>query len=168
MTPNCIALRFEVVDLLKKGHLQDLLLDKGKNTLSQCDARHDDQPAKPTLERIVNVITSASKVSGITYSTARQHARTTVNPKTNLSPTPPSGASNLLLFFIDNEDSTLINPYHDGLVITLLIANCKIKRIIIDNSSSTNVIFLNALREMNTDKSYIYRRSTVLVSFSGE
>ena len=27
-TPDCIALRFEVVDLLKKGHLQDLLSGK--------------------------------------------------------------------------------------------------------------------------------------------
>ena len=41
-TPNCIALHFEVADLLKKGHLQDLLSDKGKNTLAQRDAHNDD------------------------------------------------------------------------------------------------------------------------------
>ena len=34
LTPDYIALRFEVADLLKKGHLQDLLSDKGKNTLA--------------------------------------------------------------------------------------------------------------------------------------
>ena len=34
LTPNCIALHFEVADLLKKGHLQDLLSNKGKNTLA--------------------------------------------------------------------------------------------------------------------------------------
>ena len=33
-TPDCIALRFKVTDLLKKGHLQDLLSDKGKDTLA--------------------------------------------------------------------------------------------------------------------------------------
>ena len=41
-TPNYIALRFEVADFLKKGHLQDLLSDKGKNTLAQCEARRDE------------------------------------------------------------------------------------------------------------------------------
>ena len=73
-----------------------------------------------------------------------------------------------MLTFIDNEDSTLINPHHDVLVISLLIANCRIKRILVDNSSSTNVIFLNAMKEMNIDESHIHRHSTVYVGFSGE
>ncbi|KAL5574386.1 hypothetical protein UlMin_023983 [Ulmus minor] len=167
-TPDCISLRFEVADLLKRGHLQDLLSDKGKNTLAQREARRDEQPAEPTPERVVNVITGGSEVSGITYSAARRHARVAVNPETSLSPTPQTGASNLVLSFIDNEDSTLINPHHDALVVSLLIANCRIKRILIDNGSSTNVIFLSALKEMNIDEVHIHRRSTVLVGFSGE
>ena len=54
------------------------------------------------------------------------------------------------------------------LVISLLIANCRIKRILIDNGSSTNVIFLNALREMNIDESYIHRFSKILVGLTSE
>ena len=54
------------------------------------------------------------------------------------------------------------------LVISLLIANCRIKRILVDNSSSTNVIFLNAATEMNIDESHIHRHSTVLIGFNGE
>ena len=116
----------------------------------------------------MNVITGGSEVSGITYSAARRHARAAVNLETSLSPTLPSGASNLVLSFIDNEDSTLINPHHDVLVISLLIANCLIKRILIDNGSSTNVIFLSASKEMNIDEAHIYRRSIVLVKFNGD
>ena len=41
-TPDYIALRFKVADLLKKGHLQDLFSEKGKNTLAQRDTRHED------------------------------------------------------------------------------------------------------------------------------
>ena len=73
-----------------------------------------------------------------------------------------------MLTFIDNKDSTLINPHHDALVISLLIANFRIKRILVDNDSSTNVIFLNALKEMNIEESHIHFCSTVLVGFSGE
>ena len=73
-----------------------------------------------------------------------------------------------MISFIDNEGIALINPHHDALVISLLVANCKIKRILIDNRSSTNVLFLNALKEMKTDESNICRCSTVLVGFSGE
>ena len=73
-----------------------------------------------------------------------------------------------MLSFIGNEDSTLINPHNNALVISLLIAKCRIKRILVDNGSSTNVIFLNSLREMNIDESHIYCHSTVLVGFSSE
>ena len=71
LTPDYISHRFEVADLLKRGHLQDLLSDKGKNTLAQREVRYDEQPTEPTPERVVNVITGGSKVSGITYSAAR-------------------------------------------------------------------------------------------------
>ncbi|KAL5549568.1 hypothetical protein UlMin_004799 [Ulmus minor] len=158
-TPDCISLRFEVADLLKRGHLQDLLSDKANNTLDQREARCDEQLAEPTPERVVNVITGGSEVSGITYSAARRHARVVVNPENNMSPTPQTGASNLVLSFIDNEDSNLVNPHHDALVISLLIANCRIKRILVDNGSSTNVIFLSALKEMNIDEAHIHRHS---------
>ena len=116
----------------------------------------------------MNVITCGSQVSGITYSAARRHTRVAVNPETRLSPTLSSGASNLVLTFIDNEDSTLINPHYDALVILLLIANCRIKRILVDNDSSTNFIFFNALKEMNINDAHIHRRSTVFLGFSGE
>ena len=116
----------------------------------------------------MNVITVGSEVCGITYLAARRHAHAAVNPETSLSPTLPDEASNLVLSFIDNEDSTLINPHHDARVISLLIANCRIKRILVDNGSSTNVIFLSTLKEMNIDEAHIHRRSIVLVGFSGE
>ena len=70
-TPDCIALCFEVADLLKKGHLQDLLSDKGKNTLTKRETRRNEQPVEPTPERVVNVITGGSEVSDITYSATR-------------------------------------------------------------------------------------------------
>ena len=70
-----------------------------------------------------------------------------MNPETSATPTSPCATSNLVLSFINNEDSTLINPHHETLVISLLIANYRMKRILVKNGSSKNIIFLNALRE---------------------
>ena len=64
-TPDCNALLLEVADLLKKGHLQDLLSDKGKNKLTIRYARNTNQPLEPTLERTMNVIMGGFEVSGI-------------------------------------------------------------------------------------------------------
>ena len=73
-----------------------------------------------------------------------------------------------VISFVDNEATALINPHHYALLMRLLVANCKIKRILVDNGSSTNVLFLNALKEMKIDESNIRRCATMLVGFSGE
>lgn len=52
----------------------------------------------------------------------------------------------LTINFVYNEATGLINPHHDALVITLTITNGMIKRVLIDNGSSTNVLFMNALK----------------------
>ena len=111
----------------------------------------------------MNVITDGFEVSSITYSTSRKHSCTAINLETSHSPTLPNRASNLVLSFIDNEDSTLINPHHDNLIISLLISNYRIKRILLDNGFSTNVIFLITLKEMNIDESHIHHCSAILL-----
>lgn len=47
----------------------------------------------------------------------------------------------------DRED--IMDPHHDGLVITLYIANHFFRRIVVDRGSSVNIILLNALKRMN-------------------
>ena len=73
-----------------------------------------------------------------------------------------------VISFIDNKATTLINPHDDALFISLLIANCKMKRILVDNGSSTKVLFMSTLKEIKVDESNIRHCSTVLVGFSRE
>ncbi|KAL5560386.1 hypothetical protein UlMin_036597 [Ulmus minor] len=153
--------------LLKRSHLLDLLTDKGKKTVTKHD-NHVEEPKEPTPERVINVITGGSEISGISYSAARRHARVFVNRETCSSQPPVGDYTDQVISFVDNEATTLINLHHDALVISLLVANCKIKRILVDNGSSTNVLFLNALQEMKIDESNIRRCTTVLVGFNGE
>ncbi|KAL5542741.1 hypothetical protein UlMin_010451 [Ulmus minor] len=143
------------------------------HTTANCKtvAKHDnhvEEPAKPIPKRVINVITGGSEISGISYSAARRHERVSVNPETCSSQPPAGDYTDQVISFIDNEATTLINPHHDALVISLLVANYKIKRILVDNGSSTNVLFLNVLKEMKIDESNIRRCATVLVGFSGE
>ncbi|XP_056688524.1 uncharacterized protein [Spinacia oleracea] len=59
--------------------------------------------------------------------------------------------------------------HHDELVISIPVGNCMIKRVLVDNGSSTNVMMLDALKEMrlNLEKD-VTRKSIVLVGFSSE
>ncbi|XP_021728394.1 uncharacterized protein LOC110695473 [Chenopodium quinoa] len=66
------------------------------------------------------------------------------------------------------EESDAIEGHHDGLVISLPVGNCMIKRILVDNGSSANIVMLDALKHMNIDEKNIINKSTMLVGFSEE
>ncbi|XP_021733161.1 uncharacterized protein LOC110699981 [Chenopodium quinoa] len=58
--------------------------------------------------------------------------------------------------------------HHDCLVISLHVGHCKMKRVLVDNGSSTNIIFKDTLDQASFKESDITKRSTVLVGFNGE
>ncbi|KAK1563896.1 hypothetical protein Q3G72_034840 [Acer saccharum] len=77
-TEDCIALKFEVAELLKQGHLQEFLTDKGKQTYARRDNQRQnapvDSPPEPLRQdRVINCISGGSEVSGVSYSAAKRH-----------------------------------------------------------------------------------------------
>lgn len=66
---------------------------------------------------------------------------------------------------IDREHVT--EPQHDSLVISLLIDNCLIKRILVDNGSAKNIMMLNMLNQMGLAESDMVKKTTTFVGFSG-
>ncbi|KAK0570777.1 hypothetical protein LWI29_006363 [Acer saccharum] len=171
-TEDCIALKFEVAELLKQGHLREFLTDKGKQTYARRDDQRqtgsvDSPPEPPRQDRVINCISGGSEVSGVSYSAAKRHTRQVSNAEIQPNREHPSKVDETVTFR-STDKSDLFSPHHDALVISLHIANCLTKRILIDNGSSCNILFNNALREMQVDESKLSRRTTMLTGFSGE
>ncbi|KAF2563433.1 hypothetical protein F2Q70_00017342 [Brassica cretica] len=66
------------------------------------------------------------------------------------------------------EKERVLTPHHDALVISLTVANCLVKRILVDNGSSDNIIFQAAYKDLGLEKHALTRRITPLIGFSGE
>lgn len=66
-----------------------------------------------------------------------------------------------LINFHNSEAMNLNWPHDDVLVPPLNVSNYKVSRILVDNKSSVNVLFLSTLGEMETEKS-----STVFMGFN--
>ena len=130
-------MRLEVVELLKQGYLKELLTERGRVTRDK----------------------SSNKVS---YAAAKQSSR-------RMAPTEihKTGAHNpeaLQIINFHSDESNYANDLHDdALVISLSIANCLTKWILVDNGSSANVFFLNVYREMGLKEENIIRRCISLV-----
>ncbi|XP_076914446.1 uncharacterized protein LOC143573461 [Bidens hawaiensis] len=73
-----------------------------------------------------------------------------------------------IISFEEEDRCDLQDPHQDGLVVTLCIANCFVRRILIDGGSSMNIIQLDGLKKMDIPETEIISRSSVLVGFSGE
>ncbi|XP_021866632.2 uncharacterized protein [Spinacia oleracea] len=177
-TEECISLKKEVAYLLKRGHLKELLSDKGKETYNKdsntlpSPAPGGERPAPPMFEKVVNVISGGSDICGLTSSAAKKinrgESEDVKEEQTEDEVALDKSLAAMTITFDDSDSTDAQQEHHDGLVISLPIGNALIKRILIDNGSSANVLFLEALQEMGLEENSIIRRSTVLVGFSGE
>lgn len=70
--------------------------------------------------------------------------------------------------FTAKEDERTLSHHHDFLVISLTRANCLVKRVFVDNGSSSNIIFHTAYHDLALEEGALKRRVSPLISFSGE
>ncbi|KAF3522227.1 hypothetical protein F2Q69_00048444 [Brassica cretica] len=163
-TEDCIALRIEVNELLQKGHLREFLSEKAKAHLSKETAGNSKGAAPispPRQDRVINVISVGSEVSGVSHAAAKKSTR---NAKHGLEMTQ----SKLLLLGTDEisftvkEQEKILAPHHDALVISLTVTNCLVKRILVDNGSSSNIIFQRSYQDLGLEESALTRKVTHL------
>ena len=116
---------------------------------------------------MIHVISGGSEVSGVSHTAAKKNTR---SAKHGLGTSQPK---RLLLgtdeiSFTAKEQEKILAPHHDAQVISLTVANCLVKRILVDNGSSSNIIFQTAYHDLGLEESTLTRKVTPLIGFSGE
>ncbi|XP_038704656.1 uncharacterized protein LOC120014086 [Tripterygium wilfordii] len=167
-TPDCRGLRYEVDYLLKRGHLRELLSEHGRAIWEK--RKVDDPealPLPPPITQTYCVISGGSEISGLSHTSAKKHEKEAANPAARMARSLGT-FTNQVMVFTDDEATQLLHPHHDALVLTLQVANINLKRILIDNGSSANVLFLAAYKGMGLDETLILRKSMALIGFNGE
>ncbi|KAF2573010.1 hypothetical protein F2Q70_00002836 [Brassica cretica] len=148
--------------------------DSFRNPGFWCDfhrglCRTKDREAAPVLpprqDRVIHVISGSSKISGISHAAAK---KSTWNAKHSLEAAKPK--RQLLrtdeISFMAKEQEKVLTPHHDALVISLTLANCLVKRILVDNGSSGNIIFQAAYMDLGLEKGALTWRVTPLIDHS--
>ncbi|XP_048613421.1 uncharacterized protein LOC125587247 [Brassica napus] len=161
-TEDCVALKIKVNELLKKGHLMEFLFEKAKSHLSKETTGKPTEAtpvSPPRHDRVIHVISGGLEISGISHTAAK---KSTWNAKHDLEAAEPK---RLLLgtdeiSFTAKEQEKVLTPHHDALVISLTVANCLVKKILVDNGSSGNTIFQAANKDLGLEESALTRRIT--------
>ena len=121
----------------------------------------------PRQDQTIHVISGGSEISGISHAAAKKNTR---NARYSQETTKPK---RLLLgtdeiSFTAKEQEQVLAPHHNALVISLTVANCLVKRILVGNGSSSNIIYQAAYQDLGLEESALTRKATPLVGFSGE
>ena len=69
--------------------------------------------------------------------------------------------------FTDEDALRIHHPHNDAIIITLLIADYSIKRVLVDNGSSTDILYYLAFQQMNLGRDQLCPVHSPLVGFGG-
>ncbi|XP_070013751.1 uncharacterized protein [Nicotiana sylvestris] len=137
---DCRLLQGEVEHLLKQGYLTKLFREKGK----QAYMKNRQEPLKPpSPKRTVNVISGGEEISGITYTTAKKVLEEES------------------IIFDDADADGVLTLQNDALVISLLVHDTNVKRVLVDPGSSMNIILLRVVNEMQAEDKIIPKAHTL-------
>ncbi|XP_063935188.1 uncharacterized protein LOC135147005 [Daucus carota subsp. sativus] len=145
-TDDCRQLKDEIEYLIRKGKLSRYTKEGDKNARGNDDRGRDNddrrnQPRGP----VVNVISGGPTAAGTSSNSRKAYAREVMS----IVGEPPKRARiELPLTFNDSELEGVKFPHDDPLVITPVIGNSSVKRVLVDNGASVDILFHDAYEKM--------------------
>ena len=174
-TEDCRDLKEQIEELIQKGKLQKYV-KKGKyinfkgGNKNQCEfsSESDDRPHQPPQDVIGEIKTIAGgPLTGGSFRSLKKASQRQVN-KVHMIPLFKQIQMDQDMSFNEVDDRGVRQPHNDPLVIMLNIKGFNTKKILVDNGSSVDIIYLPAFQQLKLDQKRLRPFESSLVSFSGD
>ncbi|XP_059668905.1 uncharacterized protein LOC132313995 [Cornus florida] len=173
-TEDCFDLKNQIENLVRKGHLCKFTTRNGKGGSNSAREGRDNRPPQHQPMGEIKVISGGFAGGGETSSARRAHARrirsfSEVNEVGMTSPpTKLPRVEEPVITFSVEDDKAIHQPHDDPLVVSMVVANFTVRRILIDNGSSANILFLKAYEKLKISREKLRPMKSQLVGFSGD
>ncbi|XP_070029527.1 uncharacterized protein [Nicotiana sylvestris] len=138
----------------QNGGLQIVTSEKEK----QAYMKNRQEPPKPPSQKwTVNVISGGEEINGVTYTATKKVAKITVSRRKRVRQVLEEDS----ITFYDLDADSVLTPHNDALVISLLVHDTNVKRVLIDPGSFMNIILLRVVIEMQADDKLIPKAHTL-------
>ncbi|GMN60600.1 hypothetical protein TIFTF001_029691 [Ficus carica] len=179
-TKDCIQLRDQIELLIRDGHLREfverIITPAGPSRPAQAARRNprpNDQTDEQEQEHIVNTIFGGT-ATGDTASSRRSYIREArryargeyINMAEHISKICRQDSAPIT--FTDDEADQLLHPHNDALIGEIRVAGNIIRRVLIDNGSSVDIMFMDAFSRLKIESAALTPARTPLYRFSGE
>nr|XP_023892593.1 uncharacterized protein LOC112004585 [Quercus suber] len=174
-TEDCRDLKEQIEELIRKGKLQKFVKkgeyskfqdeDKNQHESSSRDSSRQSQPPQNVIGEI-QTITRGPITEGSFKSLKKAHQRQVNN--VYMIPQSKQRRTDQDMSFNETDARGVKQPHNDPLVVMLTIEGFNTKRILVDNGSSADIIYLPAFQQLKLDPKRLHPFETPLVSFSGD
>nr|XP_023894646.1 uncharacterized protein LOC112006593 [Quercus suber] len=161
-----------IEELIQKGKLQRYVKKGEAPRYNKKDQhggfpRSEDQPPCPQNARgEIKTITGGPSTGGSFRSLKKSYQRQT----NSVHSMPPSKQqqTNQGMYFSEEDARRVKQPHDDLLVIMIMIEGFNTRRVLVDNGSSADIIYLSAFQQLKVDPKRLRPFELPLVSFSGD
>ncbi|GAA0173404.1 hypothetical protein LIER_27028 [Lithospermum erythrorhizon] len=163
-TDDCRHLKIEIEKLIQRGQLKDYVHKETQSVNRRFDRDRSGSPdGPPNITGRVNIISGGKSRGGDSGNARRTYAKPDIYVVT-------TGARPefLDMFFSMKDFKGIECPHEDPLVITQVIANFELGRMLVDTSSSLDILFLDAYLKLWMSRTQIRPVATPLVGFTGD
>ncbi|KAK3033968.1 hypothetical protein RJ639_034132 [Escallonia herrerae] len=162
-TDNCGSLKRAIEALIKRGQLRKFVaLGEGRQ---QTPPATEEKEGMEENAGTINTISGGIAAGGSSGKARKAYARevcVTSLPQNKRLKTVPAAT----ITFSDDDSEGIKTPHDDPLVITIKAGNFDVKRVLIDNGSSVEILFHDAFKKMNIPTDRLRMIDTPLYGFS--
>ncbi|KAK6153353.1 hypothetical protein DH2020_012992 [Rehmannia glutinosa] len=173
-TKDCETLKNEIEDLIRRGYLGSFVANNRESPPKERNPRERSpnvpnqrgrSPRRdhPPVAGVIAVI--AGGLSGGETNSARKSYARQPQIEDARGKRPRIDES---ITFTDEDLEGIFTPRDDPMVVSLTIANYEVKRVLVDNGSSADILFYDAFEKMRIGRELLKPMKTPLVGFTGE
>ncbi|KAK3017191.1 hypothetical protein RJ639_007842 [Escallonia herrerae] len=162
-TDNCGSLKQAIEALIKRGQLRKFVApgEGRQQTPPAMEEREHQEENAGTINTISGGIAAGGSSGKARKAYAREVYVTSPPPNKKLKTVPAA-----TITFFDDDSKGIKTPHDDPLVITIKAGNFDVKRVLIDNESSAEILFHDAFKKMNIPTDHLRKMDTPLYGFS--
>ena len=142
-TDECFDLKQQVENLIKQGKLKSFLGQEHKDEKLKGKA---EELSRPPLGEIRVIIEGSS--TGQSSKSKKAYLKAVQSVQLSGRSPRARTMDEQAITFTDEDAERIHQPHDDAIVITLLIADYTTKRVLVDNGSSTDILYYPAFQQM--------------------